>query len=64
MPPPAELSTLESLAERYIRAGVRGTNLVAALSNSTGLSHERVAQWIQQRYPQLSFYERNRRKPR
>ena len=64
MPPPADLSTLESLAESYIRVGVRGTNLVAVLSNSTGLSHETVAQWIQQRYPTESFYERNRRKRR
>jgi ACS family glucarate transporter-like MFS transporter len=52
-PPPADLSSLDSSVESYIRAGVRGNDLVVAVSNSTGYSLTTVAHWIQQRHPEL-----------
>jgi hypothetical protein len=51
--PEMRLAALEPLVQKYLRAGVRGQDLVVAVSNSTGFNLATVAQWIQRNRPEL-----------
>ena len=52
--PQLGLASLEPLVQKYLRAGVRGQNLVVAVANSTPFSIDTVAQWIQRNHPELN----------
>ena len=51
--PEMRLAALEALVQKYVRAGIRGQNLVVAVANSTGFNIPTVAQWIQRNHPEL-----------